>query len=76
MAIKANMSIMGLEVEFGGEVLYSFPDKFKMTLNGDIMGQKLAISQIINGDKVKMTVMGMAVPIEDKQKEELKQAAT
>jgi hypothetical protein len=75
MTIKANMSIMGLEVEFAGEVLYAFPDKFKMSLNGDIMGQKIAITQVVNGDKVKMVAMGMAIPIEDKQKDELKQAA-
>lgn len=75
MTIKANMSIMGLEVEFGGEVLYSFPDKFKMSMSGEIMGQKIAITQVVNGDKVKMVAMGMAIPIEDKQKEELKMAA-
>ncbi|MCU0703020.1 MAG: hypothetical protein MUF18_03415 [Fimbriiglobus sp.] len=76
MTIKSTMSLMGLEIEFGGEIAYAYPDKFKMSVNGDIMGQKLALAQVVNGDKVKMSVNGMAVPVEDKQKDEMKQAAT
>jgi hypothetical protein len=73
MTIKSSMNVMGVEVEFAGEILYALPDKFKTSLEGDVMGQKIALSQVVNGDKVKMTVMGMAVPVEDKQKDEMKQ---
>ena len=74
MTMKSNMSIMGIEVDFAGEAAYAFPDKFKTTLNGEVMGQKLAIVQLVNGDKVKMTVNGMDIPVDDKMKDELKQS--
>ena len=76
MTVKVNMSLMGIEVDFAGEVAYAMPDKFKMTLTGEVMGQKIAMVQLVNGDTVKMTLNGAAAPIEDKQKDELKQAVT
>jgi hypothetical protein len=76
MTMTANMSMMGLDLEFAGKAAYAFPDKFKTTLDGEVMGQKLAIVQLVNGDKVKMSVNGMDIPVEEKMKDELKQAVT
>jgi len=76
MTMNATMNIMGLELEMTGDAAYAFPDKFKTTMKGEVMGQKLAIVQLVNGDKVKMTLNGMAMPVEDKMKDELKQAVT
>lgn len=75
MSIKATLDIMGTDVDFEGEAAYSFPDKMAVTLNGEVMGQKIAIVQVVNGDKVSMTVNGMPIPVEDSQKDELKQSA-
>ena len=74
MSIKATLDVMGTDVEFAGEAAYSFPDKMSVTLAGEVMGQKIAIVQVVNGDKVKMTVNETAVPVEDKLKDELKQS--
>ncbi len=74
MSIKATLDVMGTDVEFAGEAAYSFPDKMSVTLAGEVMGQKIAIVQVVNGEKVKMTVNETAVPVEDNLKDELKQS--
>jgi hypothetical protein len=75
MSLNATLDVMGTDVEFAGEAAYSFPDKMAVTLSGEIMGQKIAIVQVVNGDKVKMTANGTAIPVDDKLKAELKQSA-
>ncbi len=73
MTLKATLNVMGTDVDFEGESAYAFPDKMSVSLTGEVMGQKVAVVQVVNGDKAKMTVNGTAVPLEDKQKDELKQ---
>jgi len=71
MRIKGTASVMGLDLEFTGEVSYAFPDKYKMTMDADLMGQKLKIVNVANGKTVKSTVNGLAAPIPDAAKEEM-----
>lgn len=73
MSFKASISVMGIDLDMNGEAAYAFPDKFKMSMSGELMGQKFTMTQLVNGDSVKMQVQGMDVPVEDKQKDELKQ---
>jgi outer membrane lipoprotein-sorting protein len=73
LTLKATLTILGQEVEFEGEASYSLPDKMATALTGEVMNQKIAIVQVINGDKAKLTANGMAIPVEDKQKDEMTQ---
>lgn len=71
MKIEGQAAIMGLNVDITGDVSYAMPDKFKMVMNIDLMGQKLVIENIANGTAVKSTMNGMALPLPDAAKDEL-----
>src|SRR5947209_2552643 len=65
--VKGTITIMGQEIEVGGEIWYQYPAKAKAVLQLTVNGQKLAITQLINGDKVEISVMGMKQPLNDEQ---------
>ncbi len=77
--IKGDLHIGGMDLEYTGSIAYSLPDRFRMEIKTELGGQKLTISQIVRGDKVKSTVMagGMVVPapVSDAEKDDLKLAA-
>lgn len=72
--IKGELPIMGKETEFTGDAAFAIPGKTKMNINLEFMGQKLAITQLVNGDKFKRTVKvgDMTVDGGDEDKEEVK----
>jgi hypothetical protein len=75
--MKGTLSISGQDMEFTGTVLSETPSKHKVKIEADIMGQKLTVLQICNGEKAKSTVSigGMAIPGGgDEEKDELKLA--
>ena len=74
--MKGTMSILGSDLEYTGTVAYQLPEQFKMTIDTDLMGQKLSIVQVGSGDKFKTTLNGAAQKIDDKTKEELRQGAS
>jgi hypothetical protein len=69
---KGKMTIMGAEIAVDGEETFQMPDQFKSVMKIDFGGQKIAIEQIINGGKIKMTAGGMAPPLSDAMKEDMK----
>ena len=73
--MKGSMTILGMDLEYTGTVLYQLPDQFKMSIDTSLMGQKLAIVQVGNGDKFKTTLNGQAQKLDDKTKDELRQGA-
>jgi hypothetical protein len=70
--VKGEMSVMGMDLTFTGKIASTFPDKLRVEIAAEVMGQKVDIVQVVNGDKAKNSVNGMAVPIEDAQKDEMK----
>jgi hypothetical protein len=74
--MKGEMSVFGMELTFTGEMTYLLPDKYKMTIDAEVAGQKLAIVQVANGKKYKQTINNMAVPLKDAERDELLQSAT
>jgi hypothetical protein len=68
------LSIMGLDIPIEGEALYAFPDKARNVLRMEVANQKVTVTQIINGDKIKMSVADMAPPLSDAQKGELRES--
>ncbi len=73
--MKGEMNVFGMDLTFTGEMTYLLPDKYKMTIDADVAGQKLAIVQVANGKKYKQTINGMVIPLKDKERDELLQSA-
>ena len=73
--MKGEMSVFGMDLTFTGEMTYALPDKYKMTIDADVAGQKLMIVQVANAKKYKQTINGMVIPLKDKERDELLQSA-
>lgn len=75
-AIKGEVDVQGTDTEFTGNFNVMNPDKAHMTLNLEVMGAKIAISSVMNGEKAKrkVTVNGMDAPGGEESKEELQMA--
>lgn len=73
--MKGEMSVFGMDLTFTGEMAYFLPGKYKMTIDADVAGQKLAIVQVANGGKYKQTINNMVIPLKDAERDELLQAA-
>src|SRR6478672_3139845 len=77
--MKGDMSLLGMDLEFTGDLAYSLPDRYRMEMTTEIMGMKMVIRQVVKGEAIKSTVNvgGMDVPTGggDAEKEELKLAA-
>jgi hypothetical protein len=71
---KGKMSIMGLDIELETTALYQLPDKAKNVMKMEVLGQKVTVTQIVNGDKIKMTANDMEPPLNDDAKAELKES--
>jgi hypothetical protein len=73
--MKGDMSVMGMDFDFTGTMAYSMPDRYKVEIDGEIMGQKFHATQVVKGESIKNTFMigGMTIPINgDEEKQELK----
>jgi hypothetical protein len=73
--MKGDMHVLGMDLEFTGSMAYSFPDRYRLDVDTEVMGQKLSIQQIVKGEMVRSTVKvgGMEMPAGgDPEKEELK----
>jgi hypothetical protein len=71
---KGTISIMGMDFEFSADMVAQFPDKQKTTLKLEAMGNAITIVQLVNGDKINLTVNGMSMALPDVQKDSLKQS--
>jgi hypothetical protein len=71
--VTGEVAVQGKDTEFTGDMAYVVPGKFKMNLNLEVMGMKLSITQVMNGDKAKRTVKVGDMVIQDEvDKDELK----
>ncbi|CAN5146541.1 hypothetical protein BH11PLA2_BH11PLA2_49580 [soil metagenome] len=65
MKMEGEVTVMGLNLDFTGDMAYSPPDKFKMSMKMSVMGMKLNVEQVMNGKKLKSTLNGQAIPIDE-----------
>ena len=72
---KGDMTVFGMDLEFTAKSVYQLPDKFRMEIDTEAGGQKLAIVQVVNGTKTKSMLNGMATPLGEPEQKELRQAA-
>jgi hypothetical protein len=73
-AMAGDMSVLGANLKYKATVAYLFPDKYTMTIDTELMGMKLVIAQVVNGDKMKSSLNGMSQKLGDAEKAELKAA--
>ena len=73
--VKGDMAVFGADLSFTGDITYELPDKYRMTLDAELAGQKIGVVTVANGKKVKNTVNGQAAKIGDAEKAEIAQAA-
>jgi hypothetical protein len=71
---KGQMSLFGMDVEFTGDMAYEVPTKYKLVINAEVAGQKVAVEQMVSGTKVVNKVNGAEAPADDKIKAEMKMA--
>jgi hypothetical protein len=77
--MAGDLSIMGMDIEFTGSLAYNLPDRYRLEIEMEVMGQKAVFEQVVKGETIKSTVKagGMTVqnPGGDAEKEELRVAA-
>jgi opacity protein-like surface antigen len=54
--MKGDLSVLGMDLEFTGNIIYSMPDRFRLEVNTEVMGMKMTINQTVKGDKTKSTI--------------------
>jgi hypothetical protein len=69
---KGTISVQGMELEFTSDGVSMDPDKQKTTLKLEVGGMSVTVVQLSNGDKFSMVFNGMAVPLQDAQKSDMK----
>jgi len=72
--MTGDMSVLGADLKFKANVAFMLPDKYAMTIDTELMGMKLTIGQVVNGEKVKTSLNGMSQKIGDAEKAELQSA--
>jgi len=77
--LSGDLSILGANAEFSGTMTFSLPDRYRLQLSMEFMGQKMEMEQVVKGDTVKSVVkaagMTMQNPGGDAEKEELRAAS-
>src|SRR5262249_9212024 len=74
--LKGEVDVQGTDTEFTGDMAYVVPGRFKMNLNLEVMGMKISINQVINGEKAKrMVKVGDMVIKQEVEQDDLKMGA-
>ena len=73
--MKGEVSVQGMDLEFSGDMAYT-PDKYRMNLDMQVMGQTVNVRQIMAGNKGSRTVKvgDMVVQKAEVEEEEIKMA--
>lgn len=74
---KGQMSLFGMDIEFTGDMAYEIPTRYKLVINADVAGQKIAVEQVVSGAKVVNKMNGAEAPADgntEKTKAEMKMA--
>jgi hypothetical protein len=71
--MTGKISLMGLDLAIAGTMTSAVPGKVKLDMTADLMGQKVTIQQVVNGDKVQQRENGRVSKLTDLQEGELRQ---
>lgn len=61
---KGKMNFMGNELDVTGEVAMQLPDRLKVDIGFEVMGQKFQVVQVFNRDKGWLSVNGMTMDLD------------
>jgi hypothetical protein len=79
MKLAGDLILAGKNIDFTGAVTYSLPDRHRMEISLEFMGQKMDMQHVVKGETVKSTVTvngtTMSPPVGDAEKEELRAGA-
>lgn len=67
VTLKGTVSIADQECELTATGLVQFPGKRKLDGTVNLNGMELKIKQVLDGDKLKVTINGMPFPVRDEQ---------
>jgi hypothetical protein len=70
---RGTLLVAGAESPFTADTVAQPPDQFKNTLECEIQGKKQILVQVVNGDKVGLTINGQAQALGDKVLGEMKE---
>src|SRR5262245_507178 len=71
--VKGEIDVQGTATEFTGAMANAVPGKFRMNIDLEVMGMKISVTQVLNGDKAKRTVkVGDMVIPQEVEKDEMK----
>ena len=56
MDMKGELTFAGMDLAFTGNIKYSEGNRYRLAVDMEIMGQKITVTQIVNGDKIKSVV--------------------
>jgi hypothetical protein len=69
-------AVVGVETtKFTTTTAYALPDKFRVTIDTTVVNSKAVVVVIVNGDKVKQTVNGVAAEVKEPAQRAFKQLA-
>ncbi len=71
---KGTLDILG-GINFTQELSILMPDKFKESMEMEVMGQKVTTSTVFDGKDAWLSANGQAIPLDDQLKNEMKEAA-
>ena len=72
--VKGTLHVRGAELPFTGESAYQIPGRARNVIRIEAPNQKVTVTQVVNGAKVRMTANGKPVPASDALRDELRQA--
>lgn len=72
---KGSMSAMGVDIDFNAEAASQLPDKIRVDLKLEIMGQAINVIQVYDGKKGWVSAQGQLMELEGDQLDELKDQA-
>jgi hypothetical protein len=71
---KGTMTVMDVPLSFEGETVTQMPSREKTVMKLDVLGKKVNVVQVVNGDKAQVSTEGMKAPLSDAQKEEMRES--
>lgn len=70
-SVKVKVTTPELAYECQVDTVYSLPDRYKMTVTGEVGNQKITLVQSVNGTKVRSTLNGEEKKLKPKEEAEL-----
>lgn len=75
MKSKGTVHVTGLDLDYAQDVAMQMPDKFRETMELDVMGKRIPVTSVYNGNQAWILADGKEVKVTDDMLNEFKDAA-